>query len=177
MPEQIRQEKYIMRESDNYENWGRCQNIYLSMPRKARLNIAATVAHVMARSLTSETLFGDDQDRSLFLDMLAKCLNHTAYRCYGWVLMSNHFHLVTRSSDRELWELMKPLDTEYSLYHKKKYHRDGPLFRERYKSILTQDQNYIGALVRYVHLNPVRAGICKNIKELDRYPWSASVML
>jgi hypothetical protein len=86
--------------------------------------------------------------------------------------MQNHYHIVVRSGDRELWHLMKPLNTGYARYHKEKYRRDGPLFRDRYKSIVTQDQNYIGELVRYVHLNPVRAGICKDLKSLDAYAWS-----
>ncbi len=91
--------------------------------------------------------------------------------------MSNHYHLVVRTSDQDLWVLMKPLNTSYARYHKKKYKRDGPLFRDRYKSILTQDQNYIEELVRYVHLNPVRSGICKGLDDLDGYPWSGHSVL
>ena len=133
------------------------------MPRKARLNVTGTVAHIMARSLSSEVLFNDDEDRSVFLSLFGKYIDFVDYRCYAWVLMSNHYHLVVRTSDQDLWVLMKPLNTSYARYHKKKYKRDGPLFRDRYKSILTQDQNYIEELVRYVHLNPVRAGICKDL--------------
>jgi len=147
------------------------------MPRKPRLNVPGTVAHVMSRCLKSETLFHDDSDRQVFLDILSRNLTQTGYRCYAWALMTNHFHLVVRSSDRDLWELMKPLNAAFANYHKNRHHRDGPLFRDRYKSILTQDQNYIGELVRYVHLNPVRAGICKTLAALERYRWTGHHVL
>ncbi|MDD5675074.1 MAG: hypothetical protein PHC61_12975, partial [Chitinivibrionales bacterium] len=64
-----------------------------------------------------------------------------------------------------------PLNMRYAQYHRQKNGRRGPLFMDRYKSIVTQDQNYIQELVRYVHLNPIRAGACKNLQELERYPW------
>lgn len=66
---------------------------------------------------------------------------------------------------------MKPLNCGYAAYHKQKYGRSGPLFRDRFKSIVTQDQKYVEELIRYVHLNPVRAGVCKNFDSLDTYPW------
>jgi putative transposase len=142
------------------------------MPRKARLNVPGTVSHVMARCLRSEILFNDDDDRAAFVEILGKCLSGSGYRCYAWVLMPNHYHLVVRSSDRELWQLMKPLNTGYAHYHGKKHKRVGPLFWDRYKSIVTQEQNYIAELVRYVHLNPVRVGLCKSMKSLETYRWS-----
>ena len=141
------------------------------MPRKARLNVPGAVYHVMGRCLDHLTLFGDDADRERFLSLLALYLERTDTRCYAWVLMDNHYHLVLRLSDRELWELMKPLNMHYAHYHRKKNGRRGPLFMDRFKSIATQDQNYVEELVRYVHLNPVRAGICKNLKGLEKYPW------
>ena len=66
---------------------------------------------------------------------------------------------------------MKPLHTDYAHYYNKKYSRRGPLFHDRYKSIPTQDQFYIEELIRYIHLNPLRAGICKTLHQLDRYDW------
>jgi hypothetical protein len=66
---------------------------------------------------------------------------------------------------------MKPLNSSYATFFNKKYNRRGYLFQDRFKSIASQDQGYIEEMVRYVHLNPVRAGICKSIDLLDRYPW------
>jgi putative transposase len=141
------------------------------MPRKARLNVPGAVYHIMGRCLDHLTLFADDADREQFLSLLALYLERTGTKCYAWVLMDNHYHLVLRLSDRKLWELMKPLNMHYAHYHRKKNGRRGPLFMDRFKSIATQDQNYIEELVRYVHLNPVRAGICKDLMGLKKYLW------
>ncbi len=132
---------------------------------------------MMARCLRSEIMFSDDNDRQFFLDLLAGHLKHVDYRCYAWVLMPNHYHIVVRASDKELSRLVKPLHTAYAFYHKQRYDRQGPLFWDRPKSIITQDQNYTRELVRYVHLNPVRAGICSDISELDQYKWSGHCAL
>lgn len=142
------------------------------MPRKARLFVAGAVYHVMSRCLDHCRLFSDDEDRAYFVSLLDIYLQRTNTRCYAWVLMRNHYHLLIRCSDHELWELMKPLNMRYAQYHQKKTHRRGALFMDRYKSIVTQDQNYVQELVRYVHLNPIRAGICANMEELKSYAWS-----
>jgi REP element-mobilizing transposase RayT len=142
------------------------------MPRKPRLNVPGAVYHVMSRCLEHYSLFSDDDDRERFLSLLGLHIGQTKTLCYARVLMSNHYHLVLRLSDNELGALMKPLNMHYAYYHRKKYGRRGPLFMDRFKSIATQDQNYVQELVRYVHLNPVRACICKTLTELNTYPWS-----
>jgi len=86
--------------------------------------------------------------------------------------MPNHYHLVIRTGQYDLWRTMKPLNMRYAQYHGDKYGRRGPLFMDRYKSIATQDQNYVQELVRYVHLNPLRSGMCKTLDDLDRYDWT-----
>ena len=140
------------------------------MARKPRLVVPGAVYHIMWRCIEQYKLFSEDVDREHFLYLLETCLQRTNTRCYAWALMDNHYHLVLRIGDIELWEVMKPLNMRYAHYHKVKTGRQGPLFMDRYKSIVTQDQNYIQELVRYVHLNPLRAGICKNLSALDRYP-------
>ena len=142
------------------------------MPRKARLTVPGAVYHIMSKCLPMYQLFSDDDDREFFLTLLTTYLERTKSKCYAWCLMSNHYHLVLRSGSEELWRLMKPLQMRYAHYHGRKTVRKGPLFIDRYKSLATQDQNYLQELVRYVHLNPVRAGICKNLNELQRYPWT-----
>jgi putative transposase len=141
------------------------------MPRKARLNVPGAVYHVMGRCLNHLTLFSNGADREQFLSLLALYLKRTGTRCYAWVLMDTHYHLVLRLSAKDLSELMKPLNMHYAHYHRAKNGRRGPLFMDRFKSIATQDQNYVQELVRYVHLNPVRAGTCKNLEKLEKYPW------
>ena len=147
------------------------------MARKARLVVPGAVYHVMGRCLEQYRLFSDDSDREYFLSLLEKYLQRTGTSCYAWVLMDNHYHFVLRLGERELWELMKPLNMRYAQYHQKKTGRRGPLFMDRYKSIVTQDRNYVQELVRYVHLNPVRAGVCINLTALQRYPWCGHSVL
>ena len=125
----------------------------------------------MSRCLDSLSLYADDDDRERFLELLGRYLPETNCRCYAWALMRNHYHLVLHNGELDLWRTMKPLNMRYAQYHGKKHARRGPLFLDRYKSIVTQDQNYVQELVRYVHLNPVRSGTCKSLAELDRYPW------
>jgi REP element-mobilizing transposase RayT len=147
------------------------------MPRKPRLNIPGAVYHVMSRCLEHYSIFFDDEDREQFLSLLGLYINQTEAQCYAWVLMHNHYHLVLRLGDKELGRIMKPLNMHYAHYHRKKYRRRGPLFMDRFKSIATQNQHYVQELVRYVHLNPVRAGICKSIDDLNVYPWSGHAAL
>jgi len=141
------------------------------MPRKARIDHPGLVHHIMARTFNDLKLFNDDADRNYYLSCLSSRIKETGFICYAWVLMDTHVHLLIRTTELPLWKLMKPLNGDYAHYYNKKFSRRGPLFSDRYKSIATQDQFYLEQLVRYIHLNPVRAGICKTIAQLDRYPW------
>lgn len=86
--------------------------------------------------------------------------------------MTNHYHALIRSSNHPLSEFFKSLHSKYAFYFNRKYHRRGYLFQDRFKSLATQDQFYVEQILRYIHLNPVRGGICKSLDELDTYPWS-----
>ena len=141
------------------------------MPRKARINHPNLIHHIMARTFNDMKLFGDDADRTQYLSCLSHRIKETGFICYAWVLMDTHIHLLIRTTELPLWRLMKPLQCDYAHYYNRKNGRRGPLFSDRYKSIATQDQYYLEQLIRYIHLNPVRAGICKTIDELDRYSW------
>jgi putative transposase len=142
------------------------------MPRKARINNPGLTHHIIARTFNDLLLFGDDADRKYFLSCLAHRIKETGFICYAWVLMDTHVHLLIRTTEQPLWQLMKPLNGDYARYYNKRYHRRGPLFCDRYKSIATQDQYYLEQLIGYIHLNPIRAGICKTLSHLDKYPWS-----
>jgi len=147
------------------------------MPRKARLSIPGCVTHIMAHCLDRVKLFGDNEDRQYFVNLLSKYVKETGCRCYAWALMANHYHLLIRTGASDLWRTMKPLNMRYAQFHGRKYGRRGPLFMDRYKSIVTSDQNYVQELVRYVHLNPLRAGVCRSLTELDKYPWTGHAVL
>ena len=152
-------------------------NYFTTMARKARLTVPGAVHHIMARGIEGRDIFCDDEDRSFFLSLLSEGISRNRYRCYAWVLMNNHYHILIRVNEQPLSGLMRRLNSRYAIRYRKKYKGRGYLFQDRYKSIVTQDQGYIEQLVRYIHLNPIRAGVCRNMEELDEYPWSGHAVL
>jgi len=147
------------------------------MPRKPRLSIPGALHHVMARGIEGRPIFNDDEDRKFFLSLLAEGIAETGFKCYAWVLMNNHYHLLLRVNEVELCSMMRPLNSKYARWFRTKNKGRGYLFQDRFKSLVTQDQGYLEELVRYIHLNPVRAGICRTLSELDNYQWSGHVVL
>lgn len=147
------------------------------MPRQGRINIEGGIYHVIQRGLERREIFRDDIDRKEFICRLADGLKNTKHKCYGWVLMPNHFHLVIRTSTKSLSELMRKLLTGYALYFNKRYKRSGYLYQGRYKSILCQEDSYLLELIRYVHLNALRAKIVKDMNGLMKYKWSGHSVL
>jgi len=141
------------------------------MPRQARLDIPGALHHIMVRGINKTDIFEDDQDRTLFLERLGENVSDGQCTVYAWALMSNHVHILFKSGKQGISTVMRKLLTWYAQYFNRRHTRTGHLFENRYKSILCDEDNYLLALVRYIHLNPLRAGIVKTIQELDRYPW------
>lgn len=142
------------------------------MPRQKRLNIPGTIFHVIGRGIERRQIFVDDKDYEDFLERLESGLEKTKSRCYAWALMPNHFHLLVRCSEHPLSELMRRMMGSYAGHFNRRHRRAGHLFQNRYKSILCQEDVYFLELVRYIHLNPVRARIIQNMEELDQFPWT-----
>lgn len=94
------------------------------------------------------------------------------YKLYGYVLMDNHYHLILQVFGKKLQEIMHQVNNKYSKYFNYKYKRVGHVFQGRYKAILVQDERYLLSLVRYIHQNPIKAGMCKTIEE---YKWSSDI--
>lgn len=141
------------------------------MPRQPRLDSPGLLQHVMARGIEGREIFKDDQDRTSFLDRFATILDETQTQCYAWALIPNHFHLLLRTGPTPLSKVMRRLMTGYAVTFNKRHKRSGHLFQNRYKSIVCEEDPYLLELIRYIHLNPVRAGLVKDLKELDKYPW------
>ena len=126
----------------------------------------------MVRGINRSAIFGDDQDRSQFLTRLGQNVRETQSSVYAWVLLETHIHLLVRSGQQGISALMRKLLTWYAQYYNRRHGRTGHLFENRYKSILCEEENYLLALVGYIHLNPIRAKVVGSMGELDRYPWS-----
>ena len=142
------------------------------MPRQARLDVPGALHHIMVRGLNKSAIFHDNQDRTRFLERLGQTIDEGECSVYAWVLMSNHVHILFKSGKHGISAVMKKLLTWYAVYFNRRHHRTGHLFENRYKSILCDEDNYLLALVRYIHLNPIRAKIIHTMEELDRYPWT-----
>jgi REP element-mobilizing transposase RayT len=139
------------------------------MPRKARIDAPGALHHVIARGIDRQKIFADDLDRQKFLDRLSDLLIDTHTACYGWALIPNHFHLLLRTGDTTISTVMRRLLTGYAVNFNRRHRRHGHLFQNRYKSILCQEDTYLLELVRYIHLNPLRAKLVKDYKDLGKF--------
>lgn len=142
------------------------------MPRHARLDTRGALHHLMLRGINKSDLFVDDLDRKKFLDRLGQVIEEGKCTVYAFALMSNHVHLLVRSGKLGISAVMRKLLTWYAIYFNRRHRRTGHLFENRYKSILCEEEPYFLELVRYIHLNPVRAGLVTDVAGLDSYPWS-----
>jgi REP element-mobilizing transposase RayT len=142
------------------------------MPRQARLDAPNTLHHVMVRGIERTAIFQDDTDRADFVARLAALAEHGALTVYAWALLPNHAHLLVRTGSRPLPRSMRSLLTGYAGAFNRRHHRVGHLFQNRYKSIVVEEEPYLLELVRYLHLNPLRAKVTPTLRALDRSPWT-----
>mgnify|MGYP001358443554 CR=1 FL=1 len=141
------------------------------MPRQPRIDIPGLLQHVIIRGIERSDIFYDDDDRDNFLERLGRLLEETETDCFAWALMSNHVHLLLRCNRVPLAKFMRRLLTGYAVSFNRSHQRSGHLFQNRYKSIVCEEEPYFLELVRYIHLNPLRAGLVNSLEELDEYPW------
>ncbi len=147
------------------------------MPRRARLDAPGTLHHVMIRGLEGKKIFYDDEDRENFLSRVGQLAKSNGERVMAWSLMNNHVHLLLFSGPSGLSTFMRRLLTGYAGWFNRRHRRAGHLFQNRYKSIVCEEEPYLLELVRYIHLNPLRASIVKSLRELDNYRWSGHNVL
>jgi len=138
------------------------------MPRQPRLDTPGALHHVMGRGIDGIAIFAQKRDRDDFLVRLKTLSESGALNVYAWALMDNHFHLLIRTGEQPLSENMRKLLTGYAVNFNRRHKRYGHLFQNRYKSILCEDDPYLLELTRYIHLNPLRAGLVKNMGELAK---------
>ena len=147
------------------------------MPRRPRLDISGALHHIMVRGIDRADIFRDDADRYGFLKKLGELIVISKSQIYAWTLMTNHVHILYKSGEKGISFVMRRLLTWYAIYFNHRYKRSGHLFENRYKSILCEEEQYLLELVRYIHLNPVRAGLVSTLEDLDRYPWCGHAVL
>ena len=122
-------------------------------------------------------IFRDDADRINFINRLGQVIKDTQTACFAWALIPNHAHFLLRTGQAPIATVMSRILTGYAVSFNRRYHRHGKVFQNRYKSILCQEDVYLKELVRYIHLNPLRAKLVLNLAELERFPWSGHGVL
>lgn len=140
------------------------------MSRPLRIEFSGAWYHVMNRGRRSEVIFSEKEDYSEFLDLLIEISEIWNANIAAYCLMSNHYHILLQTPDGNLSRCMRHLNSLYTQKFNRRHSFDGPLFRGRYKSILVSNDSHLLQLVRYIHKNPVKAGI---VKEMQDYEWSS----
>lgn len=139
------------------------------MPRQPRSKSHSKVYHCMLRGVNKQDIFFDKQDYLKFQDIIYKTKKIFFYQLYSYVLMPNHIHLEIKDENQKLSKIIHSMATSYASYFNKKYKRVGHLFENRFQSKNVENSYYMLNLVRYIHQNPVKAGI----SEIDKYKWSS----
>jgi REP element-mobilizing transposase RayT len=147
------------------------------MPRKSRIDTPGALHHIIGRGINRQEIFTNQKDYVTFLDRLGDVLIDTKTSCYAWALIPNHFHILIRTGQVPISVLMKRLLTGYAVNYNRRHNRSGHLFQNRYKSILCQEDSYLLELIRYIHLNPLRAKLISEYESLERYPYSGHGIL
>jgi REP element-mobilizing transposase RayT len=139
------------------------------MARKPRIHLPGGIYHVIFRGNGGQDVFLSEADRYRFYLLLQEGSNRFGYRIHAFCLMGNHIHLALQVGDIPLSRAMHNLSFRYTRWINWREQRSGHLFQGRYKAILVDGENYLLELVRYIHLNPVRAGL---VVDPEEYSWS-----
>ena len=138
------------------------------MPRLARLDARGVLHHTMIGGIECRKIFLENKDREDLFDRLSNLLPETKTTCYAWAFLPNHAHFLFGTGSIPLATLMRRLLTGYVVSFNRRHKRSGQLFQNRYKSIVCQEEVYLKELVRYIHLNPIRARIVISLSALNK---------
>ncbi|MGI9589767.1 MAG: transposase [Myxococcota bacterium] len=147
------------------------------MPRGPRLDAPGAMHHVIARGIEKGLIFRDDRDRLDLLRRLSRVFPECGLSCFGWAFMPNHAHFVVRTGGTPLAVAMARVSTGYARHFNERHERVGHLFQNRYKAVPILDESHLLTCIRYVHLNPVRAGLVADTEALATYPWTGHAVL
>ena len=140
------------------------------MPRGARERSRTGIYHVMLRGINRQTIFEDREDADKFLYTVQDVKETSGFDLYAYCLMTNHIHLLVKEGKEDFGQTMKRIGGKYVYWYNMKYERSGNLFQGRFKSEVVEDDEYLLMAMRYIHQNPVAAGM---VKDPGNYPWSS----
>ena len=140
------------------------------MPRPLRLELSGGLYHVTSRCNRREDIYADDADRLAWLNILGQCCERFNWAIHAWCQMTNHYHIIVETPDANLSAGMRQLNGVYTQKINHRHRRVGHVFQGRFKGILVERDSYLLELARYLVLNPVRAGM---VKQVQRWKWSS----
>ncbi|HHU31144.1 MAG TPA: transposase [Clostridia bacterium] len=140
------------------------------MPRVAREKSKTGIYHIILRAVNRQMIFEEDEDAIKFLETLERYKETSGYEIYAYCLMGNHVHILLKEGKEDLGVTMRRIGASYVYWYNWKYERVGHLFQDRYKSEVVETEKYLLAVLRYIHQNPLKAGL---VKDLKLYKWSS----
>lgn len=140
------------------------------MARVSRQKSESGIYHVMLRGINKEQIFFDDKDYDKFINILLRCKSICHFELYAYCIMPNHVHLLLKETDESVSQIMKRIGCRFVYWYNAKYERVGHLFQDRFKSEPVEDDSYFLSVLRYIHDNPVAAGLCRKMAD---YPYSS----
>jgi putative transposase len=140
------------------------------VPRTARDRSSSGMYHIMLRGTNRQEIFHDDKDHDRFLETLDRYGKKRKMKVYGWCLMGNHVHLLVGEGEEDISATIKRMGISYAWFYNRKYNTIGHLFQDRFKSEKVDSDDYLMTVIRYIHQNPVKAGIVKKAAE---WKWSS----
>lgn len=133
------------------------------MPRQARKRSKTGIYHIMLRGVNQQQIFEDSEDYEKFLMILKDCKAISEFKIFAYCLMGNHIHLLIGEVKEPIDQVMKRITTRFVYWYNIKYRRSGHLFQDRFKSEPVEDDAYLLTVIRYIHQNPIKAGISENL--------------
>lgn len=140
------------------------------MPRAARKKSETGIYHVIVRGVNRKELFHNEEDYKRYLEIIQRTKQVSGCEIYAYCLMGNHVHLVIKENEEQIGQIMKRIGTSYAYWYNRKYKHTGHVFGDRYKSECVEDDRYLMTVIRYIHNNPLKAGMVKRAKQ---YKWSS----
>ena len=129
------------------------------MPRQARRKSKSGIYHVLLRGINRQQIFEDNEDFEMFLQVLKDCKAISECKLFAYCLMGNHIHLLVQESKEPIGQFMKRILTRFVYWYNVKYQRVGHLFQDRFKSEPVENDSYFMTVIRYIHQNPLKAGL------------------
>lgn len=140
------------------------------MPRTPRIRSKSGIYHIMFRGTNRQEIFHDGDDCKRFLETMEKYKKESEISVFGWCLMGNHVHLLIQEGNEELAITVKRIGVSFVSFYNSKYKTSGHLFQDRFKSECVEENKSLLAVIRYIHQNPVKAGLVQ--KPID-WEWSS----